>query len=82
MVKKILVVLAVLLVFGFLGTWESTYTRKVTVLENNNGIVTTVDNRGHMWEYKGTAIVGEDVILIMNDNHTSTIKDDIVKGVK
>lgn len=82
MVKKILIVLAVLLVFGIMGTWESTYTRKVTVLENNNGIVTTVDNRGHIWEYKGTAIVGDDVILIMNDNHTSKITDDIVKGVK
>jgi hypothetical protein len=80
--KKVLIALSIVLVLGLMWTIESTYTRKVVVLENNNGIVTTVDNRGHIWEYKGSATVGDNITLIMHDNHTSTIKDDIVKGVK
>jgi hypothetical protein len=80
--KKILIVLSVILVLGLICGCESTYTRKVIVLENNNGIVTTVDNRGYIWEYKGSATIGDRVTLVMYDNHTSKITDDIVKGVK
>ena len=82
MLKKLLVVLAIFTVLGLMWGWESTYTRKVVVLENNNGIVTTVDNNGYIWEYKGSATVGDSVTLVMHDNHTSKITDDIVKGVK
>ena len=82
MLKKLLVVLAIFTVLGLMWGWESTYTRKVTVLENNNGIVTTVDSNGYIWEYKGSATVGDSVTLVMHDNHTSAIKDDIVKRVK
>lgn len=82
MIKKILVVLAIFIALGLMWGWESTYTRKVIVLENDNGIVTTVDNNGHIWEYKGSATIGDRITLVMHDNHTSTIRDDIVKGVK
>lgn len=80
--KKILIVLSIILVLSLMWGCESTYTRTATVISIDNGIVSTVDNRGHIWEYKGSAIIGDRVTLVMHDNHTSKITDDIVKGVK
>ena len=82
MAKKILIVLSIILVLGFLWGAESTYTRTATITKSENGIVTCKDKGGHIWQYKGTAIIGDNVVLIMSDNHTNTIKDDTVKGVK
>ena len=82
MIKRILIVLSVILVLGLMWDCESTYTRTAIVTNNNNGIVTTEDNCGYIWQYKGTATVGDTVELVMYDNHTSKITDDIVKGVE
>lgn len=80
--KKILIVLVILLIFGILGTWESTYTRTATITNSESGIVTAEDNCGYIWQYKGSATVGDSVTLIMHDNHTSKITDDIIKEIK
>ena len=82
MIKKILIVLSIILVLGFMWGTESTYTRTATITNSNNGIVTATDNCGHIWEYKGSATIGDNVTLVMHDNHTSKVTDDIVKGVK
>lgn len=82
MIKKVLIVLAIMAVIGIMGNMESTYTRQATVTNSSNGIVTVEDNCGYIWEYKGSATVGDTVELIMHDNHTSKITDDIVKGVE
>jgi len=82
MIKKILIVLSIILVLGFLWGAESTYTRQATVIKSEGGIVTAEDNCGYIWEYKGSATVGNNVTLVMYDNHTSKVTDDIVKGVK
>ena len=80
--KKVLIALSIVLVLGLMWGAESTYTRTATITNSDNGIVTAKDKSGHIWQYKGTAIIGDDVILIMNDNHTSTVTDDIIKRVK
>lgn len=82
MIKKILAVLSVILILGLIGGYESTYTRTATITNSESGIVTAKDNCGYIWEYKGSATVGDSVTLVMSDNHTSKITDDIVKGVK
>ena len=82
MIKKILIVLSVILVLGLMWGAESTYTRTATITNSESGIVTAEDKSGHIWQYKGSATVGDDITLVMNDNHTSKITDDIVKGVK
>lgn len=82
MIKKILIVLSVILVLSLMWGTESTYTRTATITNSNNGVVTVEDNCGYIWEYKGSATVGDSVTLIMHDNHTSNITDDIIKGVK
>lgn len=82
MIKKILIVLSVVLVLGLMWGAESTYTRTATITNSESGMVTARDNCGYIWEYKGSATIGDRVTLVMNDNHTSKITDDIVKGVK
>ena len=82
MIKKILIVLTAFIVLGLMWGAESTYTRTATITNSDNGIVTAKDNCGYIWEYKGSATVGDSVTLVMHDNHTSKITDDIVKGIK
>lgn len=82
MIKKILVVLSVILVLGFMWGAESTYTRQAEVISIKGDTVRAEDKGGHIWEYKGSATVGDNVTLVMHDNHTSKITDDIIKGVK
>ena len=82
MVKKLLVVLSIFAVLGLMWGWESTYTRTATITKSESGIVTAKDLNGNLWQYEGSATVGDMVELVMYDNHTSTIRDDIVKGIK
>ena len=80
--KKILIVIGVILLIGLLGNLEKTYTRQAIVILNKNGVVTVEDISGNIWQYKGSNAVGEQVNLIMHDNNTSKITDDIIKEVK
>lgn len=80
--KKIIITLAVITLISLLYGCESTYTRQATVTKSANGIVYCVDKQGNIWSYKGDSAIGQEVILKLYDNHTSSITDDIVKGVK
>lgn len=80
--KKILIALSVIMVLVLIWSYESTYTRQAEVISVKGDIVRAEDKSGNIWKYKGSATVGDDVILIMHDNHTSKITDDIVKGIK
>lgn len=82
MIKKILIVLSAILVLGLMWGYESTYTRTATITKSESGIVTAKDLSGNLWQYEGSATVGDTVELVMYDNHTSTIRDDIIKGIK
>ena len=80
--KKIIITLVVITLIGLLYGCESTYTRQATVTKSTNGIVYCTDKQGNIWSYKGNASIGQAVTLKIYDNHTSDIKDDIIKGVK
>ena len=90
--KKIIITLAVITLyyavahwndwFGLLYGCESTYTRQATITKSTNGIVYCTDKQGNVWSYEGNAVIGQKVTLKMYDNHTSDIKDDIIKEVK
>lgn len=82
MFKKILIVLGIILVLGLMWGIESTYTRKAEVISIKGDTIRAEDKSGHIWEYKGSARIGDNITLVMYDNHTSKITDDIVKGVK
>ena len=71
-------------VLGFLGGVESTYSRKATVVEVDGEVVSVVDGSGMMWDYldEGLDKVGDEVVLIMNDQHTDNVFDDVIQKVK
>lgn len=80
--KKILIVLAVFIVLGLLWRNESVYNREVKIINTNNGVITCIDESGNIWQYQGEGIIGEKIILVMEDNHTSKITDDKIIKVK
>ena len=82
-IKRLLVLIAILLFIGFIGHIEAHYTREVTVIEVQDQEVTVKDKQGNLWCFNGTDYtVGQELVVVMYDNHTSTIYDDIIKGVK
>lgn len=81
-IKYIAITIIAICILGLLYRCESTYTREATIIKSENGVVCAVDTTDNLWTYKGDEKVGQRVILTMYDNHTDTIKDDIVKWVK
>ena len=82
MFKKLLIVLVVFVVLGLMWGADSTYTREAVIVKSDNNTITCEDNGGNIWRYEGKGIVGEKITLVMHDNHTSKITDDIVTGIK
>lgn len=83
MIKRIVIVLVVITVIGLMGTIETTYTRDVVVTDVNCIEVTVEDRQGHRWSFFGDEYkVGQEITVVMNDNHTSTITDDRIVDVK
>ena len=84
MIKKIvLVVVVAIVVIGLMGMIESTYTRDVVVTKVDCIEVTVQDKQGHHWSFYGDDYtVGQEITVVMNDQHTSSIYDDTIVDVK
>lgn len=83
MIKKIIMVLTVIVIIGFMGTIETTYTRNAIVINVDNLEVTAEDKQGNLWVFIADGYsINDDVTLIMNDNHTTKITDDKIIKVK
>jgi hypothetical protein len=66
----------------FCSEVETTYNRKAIVTNVNNEIVTVIDESDNEWDFVGNNFsIGDKVKLIMDNNHTHTIKDDVIKNV-
>ena len=80
---KVLVVLSLFLAVGVSNTLESTYTREGVVVSVDHNTVTVQDAKGYQWDFEGTGYtLNQEITMVMNDNHTSTIFDDTVLRVK
>ena len=83
MIKKIALVVVAIVVVGLMGMIESTYTRDVVVTKVDCIEVTVQDKQGHHWSFYGDDYkVGHEIIVVMNDQHTSSIYDDRIVDVK
>lgn len=83
MIKRLLVLTVVLLFIGFIGYIETHYTRDVVVVEVQDQEVTVEDKQGNLWCFNGTDYkVDQEITVVMYNNHTGTMYDDIIKGVK
>lgn len=87
--KKLLVTMITSLCFiGAFSVYEKSnvYTRQAVVDSINGNLVTFCDNCGYMWELQEDAknpyIVGEKVMLYMDDMNTETIYDDVIITIK
>ena len=75
-------------ILGLFGAIESTYTIKnCKVIDVDNDTITVIDNRQNEWKFcvddNSDIDIGDNVDLVMNNNHTDyTIIDDEVKKVK
>ena len=83
MIKRIMIVLTAIMMLGVLGHYEHQYTRDVVVVDIQGQEVTVEDKQGNLWCFNGTDYtVDQKITVVMCDNYTSTIYDDIIKGVK
>ena len=83
MIKKIALVVVAIVVVGLMGMIETTYTRDVVVTDVDCIEVTVEDKQGHRWSFIGDEYkVGQEITVVMNDNHTSIITDDRIVDVK
>lgn len=78
-----IITVIIILTISLLNTLESRYTRDVTVKSVEETTITVEDNKGYVWEFNGDDYkVGQHIIVVMNDNHTSNIYDDEIIEVK
>ena len=83
MIKRILIVVVIIMALSVAGMIETTYTRDVVVTDVDCIEVTVEDRQGHRWTFLGDEYkVGQEIIVVMNDNHTSIITDDEIIDVK
>lgn len=85
MIRGLLVVMTSLTIVGGIDMYETTYVRETEVTCVEGDLVTFTDQVGNNWDYffdeGNTYIVGDEVKLVMNTNHTDDIYDDIIVGV-
>lgn len=81
MMITVVVIISTLTIASFI---ETTYTRDAVVDKTEGLSVHFVDTTGRGWWYDGCyAEVGEEVTLIMHNNHTDNhVEDDIIKDIK
>ena len=83
MIKKIVLVVVAIVVVGLMGMIETTYTRDVVVTDVDCIEIIVEDKQGHCWSFIGDEYtVGQEITVVMNDNHTSIITDDRIVDVK
>lgn len=82
--KKILCICLISIILFYCSCYVSIYTRKAKVTNINKEVVTVIDKKGNIWEFKGNGFKkGQKVKLIMDTNNTDEkITDDFIKDVK
>lgn len=82
--QALLMAVVFILILGLCSIIETTYTQKATVIEVENNIILMEDKSGHVWEFEASEFsVGDEVELVMNNNHTDLIlEDDKIKKIK
>ena len=85
--KKTLITIALTIaLFGAVAlgqSYEAHYTRDVTVVSVQSSQITVEDNQGYLWSFVGEGYEkGQELTVVMYDNHTSKIADDKIIKVK
>ena len=79
----ILLIIILLTMVGISNTVEAHYTRDVVVTDVDCIEVIVEDEQGHLWSFVGSDYtVGQQLTVVMYDNHTDSITDDEIVRVK
>ena len=65
--------------------FDTHYTKDATItyINHQTDECVALDEQGHLWEFKANNLeCGQEVKLIMNNNHTISNTDDIVENVR
>ena len=84
------VMLVVIVAVGCVASWKDaqpkmidTYPLNAQVLEVEHKVVTAIDEYGDEWQFFADGLqVGDEVVLMMNDNGTEDFHDDEVHDVR
>lgn len=72
-----------LIVYGIIGTIQTTYKLNGTVIKTEQNRVVFKDDKGEIWVFYGEGFdEGDRIIAKMFNNDTSTTYDDCVESVK
>ncbi len=80
----IIMILVVLLMYVLASYLDTHYKRDAIVIHTtNNCYAVAIDNSGNKWEFCAEDIsIGDAVVMQMYTNHSDTIYDDEVVGIK
>lgn len=85
-ILQTLIFVAFLGFIGLTGTYEGTSSRVTVCTNYKDNIYTFTDSQGNDWEWEAedndNFEVGKTYKLIMDNNHSSNIYDDIIKKIK
>lgn len=85
MITRLVIMLVIILAnVSVNGSSEYSLSTIVTEVDKANDIVVCQDFNGNLWEFEGTEdwLVGDICSMMMSDNGTETIYDDIIIDVR
>ena len=81
--KKFIIVVLVVTVFGLFGSLDARYTKEVTVIKTTNQQTIVKDAQGHQWTIdSGDYEIGQHLTVVLDTNNTSKVTDDEIVKVK
>ena len=86
-IRTVVLIIIIITSYCIASHYDTHYTNNATItrVEHYDDINTVfaLDEVGHVWEFKANnAYCGQSVELKMYNNHTTTVEDDEVVGVK
>ena len=84
-ITTIMMIIMFLVGYTVASYYDTHYTKEATItyINHQTNKCVALDEQGHLWEFKANNLnCGQEVKLIMNNNHTIDNHDDIVENVK
>lgn len=85
MIRGLLGIVGGIALISGVNSYEASYNRDAEVIAIENNVATFEDTCGYTWEWdvetSDNLFVGKQVTLKMDNRHTDTIYDDIIKKV-
>ncbi len=86
-IRTVVLIIIIIASYCVVSHYDTHYTNDATITRveyhDDTNTVLALDEVGHVWEFKADNVYcGQSVELKMYNNHTTTVEDDEVVGVK